>query len=32
MWIDGDFHDVCECCRATRVERDPRPYGKTKTV
>ena len=32
MWIDKEFHNVCERCRTTRVERDPKPYGETKTI
>ena len=32
LWIDDDFRNICEHCRTTRVQRDPRPYGDTKTI
>ena len=32
LWIDKEFRNVCENCRTTRVERDDRPYGNTRTV
>ena len=32
LWIDNDFHNICHECRATRVERDTKPYGNTRSV
>ena len=32
LWLDRGFRHVCEKCLVTRIERDPKPYGKTKTL
>ena len=32
LWLDLGFRDVCENCRATRISRDAKPYGQTKTI